>query len=81
MPGASPPSHDASGWGSSTMGALSQWHHEQGSPPLGRNPPRVDGWVGRPPIALGVKGGRVKRAEKVHKCTRPEVPTDIPTRP
>ena len=29
MPGASPQNHDASGWGSSKMGTLSRWHHEQ----------------------------------------------------
>ena len=55
MPGASPQSHDASGWGNSKMGTPSRWHHER-APHLSQfsNPPpspttqRVDN---RPPLS------------------------------
>ena len=61
MPGPSPQSHDASGWGSSKMGTASQWHCER-APLTSRNlsnpppsPPSPPG--GRPPPPPSTSGG------------------------
>ena len=51
MPGASPQSQDASGWGSSNMGTSSRGHQERAphfaqflNPPASPPTQRVDGW-------------------------------------
>ena len=55
MPGTSPLSHDGSVWGSSKMGTLSQWHHEQAPNLLqiGKPPPSAPTqWVdNQPPLS------------------------------
>ena len=64
MPGASPQSHDPSGWGSSKIRASSRWHHER-APHLSQflNPPPSPPtqWVDNQPTHPPVEHSLLKR--------------------